>query len=359
MGYERDAIARMNGYEPGKQPQSREIIKLNTNENPFTPCQGVMAALHQIEADSLRRYPSPMADAFREIAAKVHHITPDNIVAVNGGDELLRLMLTTFVDPGKPIGIIDPSYSLYPVLAEIHGSPVVRVEANPNWSIPSNLARTMNQASVQVTFVVNPHAPSGCLASVDTIAALASELSGVLLVDEAYVDFVDPEMHHDLTMLVNRFDNLILLRTLSKGYSLAGLRFGYGLGAQSLIQPIRTKTADSYPTDAVAQTLAYAALEHRNEAAKTWQLVREERTTLCQALCDLGFSVPTSQSNFLLCGVGADATRAKSIQETLEKRGFFVRYFDHPRLCDKLRISLGTPEQNQRLLKELREIVKG
>src|SRR5262245_19810724 len=237
MGYERKRIAEMHGYVPGKQPASSETIKLNTNENPYPPAPAVLQALTAIAPDSLRRYPPPSADALRARAAQVHGVAAENVVAVNGGDELLRLAFTTFVEPGAPIGVVEPSYSLYPVLAEIHGSPIVRVDSESDWSLPDDLGARMRAEGVKLLLLVNPQAPSGHLTQAARLAELAREIDGVLLIDEAYVDFVDPELGHDAAALVNAHDNVLVLRTFSKGYSLAGLRAGYGLGAASLIAP--------------------------------------------------------------------------------------------------------------------------
>ena len=284
MGYERSNIAAMHGYVPGKQPASADAIKLNTNENPYPPCAAVMQALSAIAPDMLRRYPPPSADGFRSLAAAVHGLSIEQVVAVNGGDELLRMAITTFVDPGAPIGVLEPSYSLYPVLAQVNDSPVVRMDAHADWSHPRDLAARMNDAGVKLLLIVNPHAPSGQLTSAADLARLAREFEGVLLVDEAYVDFVDPELQHDVAPLIAEHDNLLVLRTLSKGYSLAGLRFGYGLGAAGLIAPMLWKTRDSYNVDAIAQRLATVALEHRSEAAQTWRKVRAERARVSAAL---------------------------------------------------------------------------
>lgn len=357
MGYERPNIAGMHGYVPGKQPASSETIKLNTNENPYPPCASVMRELAEIPPDLLRRYPPPTAEGFRERAAALHGVGKDQVVAVNGGDELLRLALTTFVEPGAPIGVIEPSYSLYPVLAQIHDSPVVRADAEPDWSWPADLADRMNRAGVTLLLVVNPHAPSGALMPAAAVAALARELRGVLLVDEAYVDFVDPELGHDVVTLIAQHDNLLVLRTLSKGYSLAGLRFGYGLGAAPLIEPMLWKTRDSYNVDAIAQRLATAALEARADASETWRKVRSERDRVSRALVQLGFTLAAaSQSNFVLATVPARAS-APALQQTLEQRGVLVRYFAEPRLSTSLRITIGTPEQNDRLLALLGELL--
>jgi histidinol-phosphate aminotransferase len=356
MGYERATIASMQGYVPGKQPASSDTIKLNTNENPYPPCEAVMHALTAITADALRRYPPPSAEAFRERAAALHGLHKDQVVAVNGGDELLRLAITTFVEPGAPIGVVEPSYSLYPVLAQIHNSPVTRAQAEPDWSLPKDLAQQMNRAGVKLLFVVNPHAPAGTLTPVAHIEELARDFRGVLLVDEAYVDFVDPELGHDVVAAIAQHDNLLVLRTLSKGYSLAGLRFGYGLGAASLIAPLLWKTRDSYNVDAIAQRLATVALEARDAASETWRKVRSERRRMSDALRALGFSLHgASQSNFLLASVPSHCS-APALQQTLEQRGILVRYFAEPRLLSSLRITIGTPEQNDRLLLLLAEL---
>ncbi len=359
MPHERASIAAMHGYVPGKQPQSSDTIKLNTNENPYPPCAAVLDALRAIAPDALRRYPPPAADELRAAAAALHGVSSDQVVAVNGGDELLRLAFTTFVEPGAPIGIIEPSYSLYPVLAEIHGAQVVRADAEDDWSTPRDLGSRMRRAGVKLLLLVNPHAPSGRLTSAARIGQIAGELDGVLLVDEAYVDFVDPELGHDVVPLLATHDNVLVLRTFSKGYSLAGLRVGYGLGAASLIAPLLWKTRDSYNLDAIAQRLATVALQHRAEAAKTWRDVRAERGRLCERLGALGFELAAeSQANFVLARVPPGAL-APGLLRGLEERGVLVRYFDASRLRDALRITVGTPAQNDRLLAALAELLGG
>jgi histidinol-phosphate aminotransferase len=246
---------------------------------------------------------------------------------------------------------------LYPVLAEIHGSPVVRADATDDWSPPRELGAHMRRAGVQLLLLVNPHAPSGRLLGAARIAEIASEFAGVLLVDEAYVDFVDPELGHDVVPLLAAHDNVLLLRTFSKGYSLAGLRAGYGLGAASLIAPLLFKTRDSYNLDVIAQCLAAVALEHRSEAAETWRSVRLERARLCQRLTALGFALEAeSEANFVLARVPAGASAPALLRE-LEQRGVLVRWFDAPRLRESLRITVGTRAQTDRLLTALAELL--
>ena len=349
MHYERKNIQQMAGYVPGEQPTDAHTIKLNTNENPYPPPAAVMAALAEIEPEDLRRYPSPTAARFRQAAAHCHGVSTEQIVTTNAGDELIRLALSTFVEPGQPIGIADPSYSLYLTAAAIHGSPVIKAELTDDWQLPDDFAQQMNAANVRLSLIVNPHAPSGQLLNKATIAALAEALNGVLMVDEAYIDFADPE--HDVVPLIEQHDNLLILRTLSKGYSLAGLRLGYGIGPTHLISPIAHKTRDSFSVDAIAERVGAAALAHRESFTAGWEMVRENRGKLISALRDRGFTVPDSQTNFCLATVPNQTEKtAYSLYLALKKAGILVRFFDTPRLNDCLRITVGTVEQNARLL---------
>eukprot|EP00669_Euglena_mutabilis_P009567 TRINITY_DN4432_c0_g1_i1.p1 TRINITY_DN4432_c0_g1~~TRINITY_DN4432_c0_g1_i1.p1 ORF type:complete len:374 (+),score=143.53 TRINITY_DN4432_c0_g1_i1:33-1124(+) len=356
--FERPNIARMHGYTPGEQPSSLDIIKLNTNENPYPPPEPVMAALQAVAAESLRRYPNPDSKPFREVAARLHNVTPDQIILANGGDELLRLLITTFVDPGQPIGMLDPSYSLCPVLADIQDAPVVEVPLAADWSVPPDTAHRMNAAGVRLTFLVSPHAPSGTLISVATLDALASALTGLLLIDEAYVDFVDPALNHSTVELVNKHRNVVVLRSFSKGYSLAGMRCGYGIGPEHLIRPMQQKTKDSYNMNHVAQVVATASLTHRHLAAESWAKVRQERVRVTAALEALGWFVVPSSSNFVLATVPESFHGgAAGTLEALKARNIFVRYFGSvERLKDKLRCTIGTPRENDAFLNALQEL---
>lgn len=356
--FERDNISRMAGYVWGEQPADGRTIKLNTNENPWPPGPAVARALADFDPARLRRYPPPWADAFRQTAADLAGVTPDQVLATNGGDELLRLLFTTFLDPGTPVVTTRPSYSLYPVLAAIQDCPVVEVPMNEAFDLPTELAGQANAAAAGITALVNPHAPSGRLFPAAEIAALADALDGILLVDEAYVDFVDPALAHDSVALVRERDNLVLLRTLSKGYALAGLRFGYGIGAPGLIEPMLTKTRDSYNVDTISQELATAALADQDWARDNHARVRTERDRLAGALHRLGFDSPDSQTNFLFARV-PEGCRAAELKDGLRDAGILVRHFDHPGLDDRLRISIGTPEEDDRLLATLARLIDG
>lgn len=358
MTLERPNIAAMQGYAPGEQPLGSDTIKLNTNENPYPPCPEVEAALAGFDVTSLRRYPNPIADEFRQVAADLHGLHIDNIIPTNGGDELLRLMLTTFVAEGEVVATTKPTYSLYPVLAAIQGAVLREIDLSDDWELPEDLPAQLAALDAKAFILVNPHAPTGAIVTSTTIAHLAANFSGLLVVDEAYIDFVDPELEHDCVPLLARFDNLLILRTLSKGYSLAGLRFGYGIAAAALAAPMLFKTRDSYNTDAISQSLASAALRSQEYAAQTWQKVRASRSLLRVELEELGLTSLPSQSNFLLCTVPASFS-APTLYEQLKERGILVRYFDQDRLRDKLRISLGNENENARLLAALRELCHG
>ena len=353
MSYERDNVARMAGYAYGEQPGDPSALKLNTNENAYPPSPAVAEALATFDAATLRRYPPAEAQALCGLVAARLGVQGEQVMATNGGDEGLRLAISTFVDPAATFGMAEPSYSLYAVLAAVQDCRVLATPLRADWSPPADFARRLNAAGAKLTCIVNPHAPSGVLLDADTIAAIARELDGVLLIDEAYVDFVDPALGHDLASLTRVHDNLVLLRTLSKGYSLAGLRVGFLIGDVGLIDPIRTKTRDSFNVDGIAQAVAAAAFADLDYAQGCWRAIRRERERLTAALRHLGCTVPDSQTNFLLARVPA----APRVFEALRARGVFVRYFDRPRLADCLRITVGTPQENDRLLDALTALV--
>ena len=357
MSYERENIRRMRGYRYGEQPDDPGVVKLNTNENPYPPSPAVAAALGAFDAAALRRYPPAKSDAFCRAAAAQLGLTAEEIVVTHGGDEALRLAFTTFVDPGAVFAMADPSYSLYEVLARVQDCRVESIPLAQDWSPPADFCARANRAGASLTCVVNPHAPSGVLLGVDAIARIVGEIEGVVLIDEAYVDFVDPVLRHDATPLIREFDNLLLLRTLSKGYSLAGLRFGFLLGSPRLLEPITTKTRDSYNQDLLAQTLACAAFADELYARGTWRRVRSAREALRSGLAELGFTGPASQTNFLLVAPPSNwPLDARATYEQLKSQEILVRHFDTPRLGGMLRITAGTPEQNARLLVALRDI---
>ncbi len=359
MAYERDNIRSLSPYVPGEQPLDTGIVKLNTNENPYPPDPAVLEAIAGVRADALRRYPPPMATPFRYAAAEAHDLEPGQVIATNGGDELLRLAITVFCDPSGSdgaggIGETEPTYSLYDVLAQIHDTPVTRVPLEEDWSIPQGFAGRLNDAGCRLALVVSPHAPSGRYESNDRLRQIATDFNGVLLVDEAYTDFARLDAS-ELVRGEDGLNNVLLLRTMSKGYSLAGLRFGYGLGHRDLIAAL-DKARDSYNTDVLAQAAGVAALKHRDSARKMCERVVQERRRLGDELARMGWWVWPSDSNFILAKppeTPDNGPNAKETYESLKQDRVFVRYFDQDRLRDKLRITIGTPEQNDTLLRAL------
>jgi histidinol-phosphate aminotransferase len=357
MTFERPNIEVMKGYMPGEQPLGDDIVKLNTNENPYPPGPKVAHCLRQIGVDSLRRYPPPLANDFRIAAAQRHQVAPENIIPTNGGDEFLRLVMTTFVGAGETIAVTKPSYSLYPVLAEIQDSKLVEIALEDDWSMPKNFAQRLNELNAKLAIIVNPHAPSGSLLDCYYLAEIARQFNGVLLIDEAYVDFIEPELDYDSIVLINQYPNILFLRSMSKGYSLAGLRFGYGIGPEQLISPMMYKTRDSYNTDFIAQKLATAAILDAAYAEDTWNKVRASRKTLAISLNRLGISSSPSQANFLLCDI-PEVPGALTLYKSLKAKNILVRYFDQDRLRDKLRISIGNEVENQRLVSAIEHALR-
>ncbi len=346
MGYFRKNIDKVKGYEPGFQPKETDILKLNTNENPYPPTPAVMKVLAEISTEQLRRYPDPVGNEFRQAAAEVNDVQPENIICCNGGDDLLTIAFRAFCDENRPVAYPVPTYSLYPVLARLQNCKAVEVPFDDEFNLPAKLAST----NASLTIVCNPNAPNGSFISIDELASLADELSGILLIDEAYVDFAEV----NCTGLVKELDNVIILRSMSKGYSLAGIRFGYAIAQPDLIAGLM-KVKDSYNVDAVAIVVATAAIKDQKYFSETTEKVKKARGLLVAQLRDLEFEVPESYANFVLAQ--SKNCKAGKIYDKLLQRRIYVRYFNLPGLDDKLRITVGTNEQNEKLISALKEIL--
>ncbi|MEM8875077.1 MAG: histidinol-phosphate transaminase [Planctomycetota bacterium] len=346
MSLARPTIQAMTGYAPGEQPAAgTRIVKLNTNENPYPPSPAVMAAIADIQPHALQRYPDPVANNFRDVAADRHGVARDNVLAGNGSDDILTIAIRTFVEPVD--GIIaypTPTYSLYAVLAKLQDARVVTMPWADGWQLPVD---ELVAAKPALTFIVNPNSPSGTFIEPDAIADLASRVPGVLLVDEAYADFAGA----DCMGLVRDHPNVIVSRSLSKGYALAGLRFGYCVADAGLIGEM-LKVKDSYNCDAVSIAAATAALTDVDHAARSWAAVGQERDRVTHQLTELGFDLLPSRANFVLATVptGHDAG---DLYRSLKSQAILVRWFDTPGLTDKLRITIGTPAENAALLDAL------
>jgi len=346
MGYFRENIEKAKPYEPGIQPPAGDAVKLNTNENPYAPSAEVLRVLCEMDGEQLRRYPDPMGGAFRRAAAELNGVEQDWIMCCNGGDDLLRMAFSAFCDKKHPCAYPVPTYSLYPVLAKVQNCRAIEVQFDDEFNLPARLAKT----KAALTIVCNPNAPSGTFIAAGEMASLADELKGVLLIDEAYVDFAQA----DCAGLVRDFDNVIILRSLSKGYSLAGLRFGYAIARPEMIAGLM-KVKDSYNVDAIAIAAATAAIMDQNYFRANVEKVRAERGRLSEKLRKLGFDVGESHANFVLAK--CRSCEAKDVYDKLIRRNIYVRFFDKAGLDDKLRITVGMKEQDDKLLDALKEIL--
>lgn len=344
MGYFLDNIEAMAPYVPGEQPPpGRRVVKLNTNENPYPPSPAVLDALRTFDGDPLRRYPDAMAGALRQAVSEVLDVPRDWILPGNGSDDLIMMIARACVAPHRSVVYPTPTFEFYHTQARIEDARCVEVPLQEDFSLPVD---ALIEASGDVTFVANPNSPTGLAAPVDALAALADGLSGLLVIDEAYVDFADG----DALDLARRFENVVILRTLSKGYSLAGLRVGWAVARPGLLSGL-LKTKAIYNVGALPCRLGTAAVRDQDYKNQCADRVRASRDRLAGELGELGFTVWPSQANFLMVRPGdGDAGR---VAANLKERGVLVRYYDKPRLGDKLRITVGTEEENRALLDAL------
>ena len=330
-------VRKLEEYVPGEQPRAKSVVKLNTNENPYPPSPKCRAALRAFDYARLRRYPDPNCSELCAEIARLNGTTPERVFVGNGSDEILALAAKCFVEDDESIGSLDPSYSLYKTLAAIR---------NVKWT---GLDVT---ASTSIFLLTNPNAPTGEFREPSEIAAFAKKFRGVVIVDEAYGDFARANCMSLATAEANR--NLIAMRTFSKSYSLAGLRVGYCVGPRDLIRAMY-KVKDSYNVDALAQTVALAAIRDQDWMRKNAAKVIRSRTRLSAALEKRGWDVLPSEANFVFARPPAPA-KAADIFARLRERNIFVRYFPGPKTGDRLRVTVGTEPEMKTLLKALDEL---
>ena len=340
----RPIVGAMTGYVPGEQPQDRRYIKLNTNENPYPPSPRVLAAVRAATTDDLRLYPDPMANALRDRAAAVYDVDRETVLVGNGSDDLLNLIVRACVGAQDRVVYPYPTYSLYDTLVTIQEGQAIHIPYPDDFSLPYGLA----EAGGRVTFVCHPNSPSGTPVPIDAIEALARQVTGVLVVDEAYVDFADTTA----LGLVRRYDNVVVLRSFSKSFSLAGMRIGLAFGAENMIAEL-LKVKDSYNVTRLSIVAATAALDDYGWMQANVARVRQTRGRLTEALRQLGFAVLPSQANFVLAR--RPGRSAEDVYRALKERGILVRYFATPELRDALRISIGTDAEIDALLTALQE----
>ncbi len=348
--YFRRSIAGLAGYIPGEQPQADRYIKLNTNENPYPPSPRVLAALRKAANHSLRLYPEPLSDSLRSLAAVAYDVAPGNILAGNGSDELLSILARCFVGRGDRVVYPVPTYSLYDTLIDIQEGEKVTLDYSSDFVLPEDIY----SARAALTLICNPNSPSATLTSLEEIERLARSVTGILVVDEAYIDFAESEGVSAIP-LIRKFSNLIVLRTFSKSFSLAGMRIGLAFACEEIIKGM-IKVKDSYNLNRLSLVGAVAALQDMPWMVRNVRRIQTSRKKLRRGLEKIGFRVFPSQANFVMAQQKGQNLRG--LYEELKRRKILIRYFDAPRLDDSLRITVGAPQEVETLLHEVNEIGK-
>ena len=348
----------LSPYVPGEQPQHDNLCKLNTNENPFPPSPKVGEAIAKVlmqQADELRLYPAPESNDLRAALAQSYNLDINQVFVGNGSDEVLALIFASFFLKERPLLSPDISYSFYPVYAQTFGVHLVKIPLEEDFSIDPDAYRQPCSGII----IANPNAPTGLLLSLADIRKLASEHSNaVIVIDEAYIDFAqiesgNSEAQVSAVSLINECDNIIVTQTFSKSRSLAGLRVGMAFANASLIEALtRMKNSfNSYPLDKLAQAGATASVLDVEYFEQTRQQVIDLRTSLTEELTTLGYKVLPSHANFIFAR--PKDGDASAVASTLRDQGIIVRHFDKPRISEYLRITVGTAEQNSRLIEAL------
>ena len=357
----RPLVRDLHAYVPGEQPKIKGLIKLNTNENPYPPSPKVLAAIKQAVDGRLRLYPNPTAQPLREALARHHGCGPENVFLGNGCDECLAYAVRAFVEPAEDMNIwrkrghrtaatvqyFSPSYSLYPVLADIHGAEHNEVPLNPDLSIPPvSLLRRAGawDFGAALTFITTPNAPGGRGYPTAELDRLCQSMRGVVVLDEAYADFA----REDALALALHHRHVLVARTFSKAYSLCFQRVGYCVGHPELIQGL-DKIRDSYNVNGLGQVAALATLEDLAHYRANIQRIVATRDETSRRLIELGFDVLPSEANFLF--VKPPGAPAEAWLKGFRENKILVRWFDQPATRARLRMSIGTPEEMNSLVK--------
>lgn len=348
MSYFRPEIEQMAGYLPGEQPQSGKFIKLNTNENPYPPSPAVSRAIAAVLERGLARYPDPLGTAFRRRAGDVLGVDPDWILCGNGSDDILTIVTRALVGERKWLRMPYPSYILYKTLAQLQGAGAEEVFFEPDWSLSDKFCTPRDD--LQLVYLPNPNSPSGTLISPERVLELAERLECPLLVDEAYVDFAAS----NCLSLVARNEKVMVSRSLSKSYALAGLRFGFLVAQPRLIEQL-VKVKDSYNVDALAIAGATAAIDDQTWLAENCAKIIGTRRRLAAGMRALGFATVDSEANFVWNP--HPELPLKPLFEKLKARQILVRYMDYSAWGDGLRISVGTDDQIDACLTTLKSII--
>ena len=346
-------VRELEPYVPGEQPKIQNLLKLNTNENPYPPSPKVVDAVQAVlahQADALRLYPDPDATVLKQAIAKQQNVDVSQVFVGNGSDEVLAHIFKAFFIQQKPILYPDITYSFYPVYSQFFGVQTKQIPLNEKFEIDISDYEQENGGII----ITNPNAPTSIALGLDKIEqVLKANPNRVIVIDEAYVDFGA----ESAVELISRYENLVVCQTTSKSRSLAGLRVGFAIGQAHLIAALEAvkNSFNSYPIDRFAIAAAVASFEDQDYFQEQCEKVIASREKLVANLTELGFNVLPSKANFIFATHSLHD--AAQLAEKLREQGIIVRYFNKPRINQFLRITIGTDEQNQRLVDTLKMLI--
>lgn len=349
--YWSDTTKNIEPYTPGEQPKDRKYIKLNTNENPYPPSPKVIEAIKQAANENLQLYPDPNSDDFRNKLSNYYKLSPNQVFVGNGSDEVLAFSFLAFFSKEKPILFPDITYSFYEIYVNLFKLKHKLIPLDDKFDMPLDSFCTENGGIV----ITNPNAPTSKFIPVESLKKIIEyNIESVVIIDEAYIDFGG----ESLVDFVNDYPNLLIIQTLSKSRSLAGLRVGFAFGHKDLIEGLNKikNSINSYTIDRLALAGAKASFEDEAYFQSIRLKVMDTREFVIPLLRDLGFIVLESKANFLFAR--HNTIHAKIIFEKLRNNGILVRYFNKPRIDNFLRISIGTDEEMKVLIIELRHIIQ-
>lgn len=348
-------------YVAGEQPpKGMKVIKLNTNENPYPPSPKAIEAVKKFDYSSLKLYPDTMSSSVREAVAKVDHVRPTNVYVGNGSDEVLAIcwqaLFEKEANTDKAVYVPEISYSFYPVYSSLYDTRIKKIPLREDYSIDPMLFRGDDMCGV---VIANPNAPTSIAMSIQDIRTILDNCKDVpVVIDEAYVAFLTK--YESSVSLLDEYENLVVVRTMSKAYSLAGARVGYAIASESIIEGLNKikDSFNSYPLDRIAQTMAAESLLDEEYYDSTRNEIINTRDNAREKLMEMGFSIPESSANFLFAKPPQEIT-AKELYQSLKEMGILVRYFDKPKINDRLRISIGTQEEMEKLIEAIAEVIHG
>ncbi len=347
MNFARASIASMTGYVPGVQPDPREeYIKLNSNENPFPPSPKVKNVLRSLAYEDLRLYPDPLSGELRQKIGKLYDVSADQVICGNGSDDILNIIVRTFAQPGEAVGFHVPTFPLYRILGVIHGAQVISLPMVEPFDRPP-----MPPDGVKVFFLPNPNSPVGFGFSANLVAQMAAKIKGILVVDEAYAEFAG----ENALALLRHYENIIIVRTVSKSYSLAGVRLGYAIAQEKMVAEMM-KVKDPFNVTRLTQAIVAAALDDQEYLQKNISAIIQTREWFTKKASSLGYRIIPSQANFIF-PEPPQKGRGKKFYHALFRERVLTRYYDEEGLRDGVRMTIGPQQEMEQVLRVMENIL--